>query len=232
VLDPCDDSITSLRARYRTGEVSVREVTARHLDRIEAFDGALDAVVTLNPHALREAAELDASRSGPGPLHGVPVVVKDNIGTAGIATAFGSAVFGDHVPDADATLVTALRRADAIILGKTATPDFAASWHGHSSRSGRTRNLYAVARDPGGSSSGSAAAVAALRRRRCRHGQRRIDPGPRVLLRRRGHPAHRRRGQPPRDPRPGAGSGHARTAGPLRHRRGRPARRHDRLGPA
>ncbi len=159
--DPCDDSITSLRTRYRVGEVSVHEVTARHLDRIDALDGALNSVVTLNPHALREAAELDTSRSEPGPLHGVPVVVKDNIGTAGLATAFGSAAFGDHVPDTDATLVTALRRAGAIILGKTAMPDFATSWHGHSSRSGRTRNPHDVARDPGGSSSGSAAAVAA-----------------------------------------------------------------------
>lgn len=161
MLDPCDDSITTLRARYRTGEVSVHDVIARHLDRIEAFDGALNSIVTLNPHALREAAGLDASRSERGPLYGVPVVVKDNIGTAGIATAFGSVAFAEHVPDADATLVTALRRAGAIILGKTAMPDFAVSWHGHSSRSGHTRNPYDDSRDPGGSSSGSAAAVAA-----------------------------------------------------------------------
>ena len=139
----------------------MREVTAGHLDRIEAFDGSLNSIVTLNPNALSEAAELDASRSESGPLHGVPVVVKDNIRTAGIATAFGSAAFGDHVPDTDATLVTALRRAGAVIIGKTTMPDFAVSWHGHSSRSGHTRNPYDDSRDTGGSSSGSAAAVAA-----------------------------------------------------------------------
>ncbi|MFJ5991401.1 amidase [Lentzea sp. NPDC092896] len=161
MLDPCEDSITGLRARYRSGEVSVHEVVARHLDRIEALDGTLNAVVTLNPHALSEAAALDASRSEVGPLHGIPVVVKDNIATAGIATAVGSVALCKHVPDTDATVVTVLRRSGAIILGKTAMPDFAVSWHGHSSRSGYTRNPYDVSRDPGGSSSGTAAAVAA-----------------------------------------------------------------------
>jgi amidase len=89
------------------------------------------------------------------------VVVKDVFETAGVATAFGSTAFHGYVPTVDATVVTRLKRAGAIVLGKTAMPDFAASWHGHSSRSGITRNPYDLSRDPGGSSGGTAVAVAA-----------------------------------------------------------------------
>ncbi|MCE0765024.1 amidase [Pseudonocardia kujensis] len=132
---------------------------------METFDAVVNSIVTINPHAADDAARLDDHhrRTGTlrGPLHGLPVVIKDNIDVAGLATAFGSVAFAEHLATRDAVLVTRLKDAGAVVLGKTTMPDFAASWHGHSSRSGITRNPYDTARDPGGSSSGSAAAVAA-----------------------------------------------------------------------
>jgi amidase len=154
------EQTAELQSRYQGGGVSVSEVTAAHLGRIEAIDPRINSVVTVNPDAMREAARLDAAPDR-GPLFGIPVLVKDNVDTAGIATAFGSAALSTHVPAADAHLVTRLRDAGAVVLGKTTMPDFAMSWHGRSTRSGVTRNPYDLSRDAGGSSSGSAAAVAA-----------------------------------------------------------------------
>ncbi|WP_344597693.1 amidase [Streptomyces violaceusniger] len=153
--------IAGLQALYRSGEVTVSEIVAAHLKRIEALDPQLNSVVTLNRAAMDDAARIDAGTTPRGTLFGVPVVLKDNIDTAGIATASGSAALAAHVPAADAHLVVRLREAGAVILAKTALPDFAMSWHGHSSRSGVTRNPYDLSRDPGGSSSGTGAAVAA-----------------------------------------------------------------------
>ncbi len=161
MAEPHEYTVAELHRLYRTGEVTVRQITAAHLDRIEALNPHLNAVVTVNPAAMDDATLLDAAMTPRRPLHGVPVLLKDNIETAGLATAFGSAALRDHVPRADAHLVTRLRQAGAVILGKTTMPDFAMSWHGHSSRSGLTRNPYNLTRDPGGSSSGTAAAVAA-----------------------------------------------------------------------
>ena len=163
--DCCNDTIAELRPLYRRGDVTANDVVARHLARIETFDANLNSIVTINPHAAEDATWLDdyRLRTGElrGPLHGIPVVVKDNIDVAGIPTAFGSTAFAEHVPTNDAVLVDRLTQAGAVVLGKTTMPDFAVSWHGHSSRSGITRNPYDTSRDPGGSSSGSAAAVAA-----------------------------------------------------------------------
>lgn len=159
------DTIAALQSSYRAGDVTAGEVIARHLGRIETHDTTVNSIVTINPRAADDAARLDEHRERTGklrgPLHGIPVVIKDNIDVAGLATAFGSAAFAEHVATSDAGLVTRLKEAGAVVLGKTAMPDFAVSWHGHSSRSGITRNPYDTARDPGGSSSGSAAAVAA-----------------------------------------------------------------------
>lgn len=96
-----------------------------------------------------------------GPLFGVPMIIKDQIETAGIATAYGSKIAKTHVPKEDATLVRKLKEAGAVILGKSNMPDWAASWFSTSSLSGETKNPYDLSRDPGGSSSGSGAAVAA-----------------------------------------------------------------------
>ena len=95
-----------------------------------------------------------------GPLFGIPIVVKDQIETAGITTSFGSTACRDFVPEKDATLIRKLEDAGAVILAKSTMPDWAASWFSTSSLSGTTKNPYDLNRDPGGSSSGSGAAVA------------------------------------------------------------------------
>jgi amidase len=122
-------------------------------------------VVTVNPRARAEAAVLDESFAATGrlsgPLHGVPVLVKDQAETAGLRTTFGSILFEAYVPASDATLVTKLRDAGAVILAKTAMCDFAAGWFSSSSLTGHTKNPYAPERESGGSSAGTAAGVAA-----------------------------------------------------------------------
>ena len=96
-----------------------------------------------------------------GPLHGIPVVIKDCLETADMPTSFGSEIFADYWAGKDATVVSKLRAAGAIILAKTTLPDWATSWFSYSSRTGETKNPYDLTRDPGGSSSGTGAAVAA-----------------------------------------------------------------------
>ena len=125
----------------------------------------LQAVVTVNPRAHDEAAAHDRSFAATGrlsgPLHGVPVLVKDQAETAGLRTTFGSILFDAYVPSTDATLVTKLKDAGAVILAKTAMCDFAAGWFSSSSLTGHTKNPYDPARESGGSSAGTAAGVAA-----------------------------------------------------------------------
>lgn len=161
-------SIAEIQAALFTGRVTARGLVEAYQDRIAAYDQAgpeLNAVVTLNPGALDRADELDAayaaSRRPVGPLHGIPMVVKDCLETADMPTSFGSEAFADYRPMADATVIANLRAAGAIILAKTTLPDWATSWFAYSSRSGLTRNPYALDRDPGGSSGGTGAAVAA-----------------------------------------------------------------------
>lgn len=139
-----------------------------YLDRIEALDRngpKLNSVVEISPRALTDADELDAQfqKSGKlsGPLHGVTVLVKDQIEVGGMPTSYGSEVAATFVPENDSTAVAKLRAAGAVVLGTTTMPDFATSWFSTSSRSGVTKNPYDLTRDPGGSSSGSAAAIAA-----------------------------------------------------------------------
>ena len=153
-----------LASRY-----TVAELTQAFLDRIARYEGHYNAFISMNPEALRVAAELDAelAEAGPrGPLHGVPVVIKDNLDYGGLVTTAGfdgfSAATGgvDMVPGDDAVAVERLREAGAVILGKTNMPDFAG--HGTRTRSsvaGETLNPYAVDRVPGGSSGGTATAV-------------------------------------------------------------------------
>lgn len=167
-----DDALTELtidelHARMRDGSLTSEALTAWYLDRIAAHDAAgvaLNSVVTVNPQALAEAAARDAELAAGGevgPLHGVPVLVKDAAETAGLRTTFGNTAFTDHVPEADATIVTRLREAGAVILAKTAMCDFGAGWFSSSSVSGHTRNAYDHTRDSGGSSAGTGTAVAA-----------------------------------------------------------------------
>jgi len=166
-FDPTEATVREVHDAMRAGDCTSQALVERYLDRIEAYDRdgpGINGVVTVNPEARERAAALDEqlADSGPvGPLHGVPVLVKDQAETAGLRTTFGSAVFADYVPEADATVVRKLRDAGAVVLAKTSLCDWAASWFGYSSASGRTRNPYALDRDPGGSSAGTAAGVAA-----------------------------------------------------------------------
>ncbi len=166
-LDVTELTIPEVHRRYGDDELTCRELVERYIKRIEAYDRdgpKLNAIITINPHATKRAAELDEAfaDAGPtGPLHGIPVVVKDQVETADIITTFGSEAFAEYRPAEDATLIRHLRDAGAVVLAKTNLPDWATSWFGYSSVIGRTKNPYALDRDPGGSSSGTGAAVAA-----------------------------------------------------------------------
>ena len=163
--------IPSLQARIATGELDSIALTRAYLKRIAEIDRRgpqLRAVIELNPQALTEAAARDAERRAGrlrGPLHGIPVLLKDNINARPMATTAGSLALKDFRPG-DAFLVTRLRAAGAVILGKTNLSEWAnyrgeASISGWSARGGQTRNPYRLTHSPCGSSSGSAVAVAA-----------------------------------------------------------------------
>jgi amidase len=163
-----ETTIADIHHAFRHRSLTCRQLVQCYIDRIEAYDRkgpALNSIVNVNQNALAEADRLDdvLSRSGTfvGPLHGIPVVVKDQAETAGIVTTFGSIALDGYVPQHDATAIAKLKEAGAIILAKSTMPDFATSWFGFSSKSGETKNPYALDRDPGGSSSGTGAAVAA-----------------------------------------------------------------------
>jgi amidase len=161
-------AIGDVHAAYRAGSLSCRRLVEAYVARIEAFDKSgpnINSVITVAPTALEEADRLDTefARTGElsGPLHGIPIAVKDQLETKGIMTTFGSIAAKGYVPEEDATAVAQVRRAGAIVLTKTAMPDFATSWFGYCSMVGETKNPYALDRDPGGSSGGTGASVAA-----------------------------------------------------------------------
>jgi Asp-tRNA(Asn)/Glu-tRNA(Gln) amidotransferase A subunit family amidase len=127
-------TIGQVHEALRNGEFSARELTEAYLGAMEAQDGqgpALNAVVSRDEGALERADELDEALRGTGELsgslHGIPVLVKDCIETQDVPTSFGSEVFADYRPKADATVVRNLRESGAIILAKTTLPDFATS---------------------------------------------------------------------------------------------------------
>src|SRR5918995_1210616 len=158
-------SLTDLGRAYRERTLSPVEVVETLLTRIDAGDKVLNAFITVTgEQALEEAEkaerEILAGRDR-GPLHGIPVGLKDLIYTEGVSTTMGSAFFEDFVPDYSATVATRLQEAGAILLGKTNTHEFAYGPTGDRSYFGPTRNPHDLSRISGGSSSGSAAAVAA-----------------------------------------------------------------------
>jgi amidase len=166
-------TLTDIAAAFADGRLTSRRLTQIYLDRIDALDRrgpGLRAVLETNPHALEAAAELDGERRTGGPrgaLHGVPILIKDNVETQDrmMTTAGSLALEGWYAPK-DAPLVARLRAAGAVILGKTNLSEWANFRSSHSSsgwsgRGGQTRNPYALNRTPSGSSSGSAVAVAA-----------------------------------------------------------------------
>lgn len=146
-----------------------QELVSWCLDQIERIDPLVNTVCTPNPYAKREAAERNPEAAGQGtcgPLHGRPVLIKDNIDTGDLLTTAGSLALSDAPPPRDAALVRRLRDAGLVVLGKANLTEWAnirssASTSGWSAYGGLTRNPYALNRSPGGSSSGSAAAVAA-----------------------------------------------------------------------
>lgn len=163
-----ETSIAKIHAAYRDGKLTAEALVETYLSRIDAFDRGgpkLNSIITVNEQAITQAKQLDTAflSSGDfvGTLHGIPIVVKDQAETAGVMTTFGSIAMDGYIPETDATAIAQLRKAGAIILGKTTLPDFATSWFSFSSKSGTTKNPYDLARDPGGSSSGTGAAVAA-----------------------------------------------------------------------
>jgi Asp-tRNA(Asn)/Glu-tRNA(Gln) amidotransferase A subunit family amidase len=161
-----ETTIDDIHAAYKSGQLTCRQLVQTYLDRIEAFDKQgpnINAIITLNSEALKEADRLDAAykKSGPiGPLHGIPVVIKDQADVKGMPTTLGSVLFKNYFPDRDSFVAEKLRNAGAIILAKATLGELGGG-DTHGSLFGSTRNPYDTERTVGGSSGGSAAAVSA-----------------------------------------------------------------------
>jgi amidase len=152
---------TELAAGLRAREFSAREVMQSHLERIEAVNPRVNAIVTLLEPELALAMADEADAAAPrGVLHGLPMAVKDLEDTAGMRTTYGSPLFAAHVPSSDSLVVERLRAAGALVIGKTNTPEFGAGSQTFNAVFGATRNPWDLSRTPGGSSGGAAAAVA------------------------------------------------------------------------
>ena len=164
-LDVTAATIEELNEAFDSGTLTSERLIELYLARIEAYDEAgpkLNAIITLNPKALETARALDAERAADGPrsrLHGIPVVLKDNIDTADLPTTAGSVLLKGSIPPDDAFIVQQLREAGAIILAKLNMSEFA-SGGALSSLGGPTRNPHDPARSPAGSSGGTGAAIA------------------------------------------------------------------------
>jgi Asp-tRNA(Asn)/Glu-tRNA(Gln) amidotransferase A subunit family amidase len=161
-----ETTIDDIQRAYTAGDLSARELTQWYLNRIEAYDSngpRINAIITIAPDALKEADRLDAAlqASGPvGPLHGVPVVLKDQMDAAGTPTTLGSVLFKDYYPTRDSFVAERLRKAGAIILAKATLGELGGG-DTHGTLFGSTRNPYDLERTPGGSSGGPGAAVSA-----------------------------------------------------------------------
>jgi len=165
-------SAADARDRMAAGTLTAEALTRAYLQRIADVDDAgprLASVIELNPRAEDDARALDAERKAGkvrGPLHGIPILIKDNVDVAGMVNSAGSLALADHKPKTDAFMVARLREAGAVILGKTNLSEWAnfrstRSTSGWSSRGGQTRNPYVLDRNPCGSSSGTGTAIAA-----------------------------------------------------------------------
>ena len=164
--DILEATIDDIQQAYKSGQLTCRGLVQFYLDRIAAYDKrgpALNSIITLNGEALDQAAELDRvyNATGPvGPLHGIPVIVKDQADVKGLPTTIGSVLFKDYYPDRDSFVVEKLKQAGALILAKSTLGEMAGG-DTHGSLFGSTRNPYDLDRTVGGSSGGSAAAVTA-----------------------------------------------------------------------
>jgi aspartyl-tRNA(Asn)/glutamyl-tRNA(Gln) amidotransferase subunit A len=161
----CYWTITELAAKIQAKEISPVEIIQAQLDRIERLDSTLNAYLTvLSESAMREArtAEEEITRGHyRGPLHGVPIAVKDLFETQGVKTTAGSIILKDYIPAHDATVLARLRQQGAVVLGKLNLHEFAYGGTGVNPHYGTSKNPWALDRIPGGSSSGSGVAVAA-----------------------------------------------------------------------
>jgi amidase len=165
-FDLLETTIEDVHSAYKAGQLTARQLVQMYLDRIEAYDKqgpALNAIITINSKALEEADRLDAAfkQSGfVGPLHGIPIVMKDQGDVKGMPTTLGSLLFKDYYPDHDCFVVEKLKAAGAIILAKTTLGELGGG-DTHGSLFGSTKNPYDLERTVGGSSGGSGASVSA-----------------------------------------------------------------------
>ena len=165
-FDVLETTIADVHTAYRSGQLTCRQLVQSYLDRIENYDRqgpAINAIITINPAALEEAERLDAAfKAGGfvGPLHGVPIIMKDQGDAVGMPTTLGSVLFKDYYPDRDAFVVDKLKKAGAIILAKATLGELGGG-DTHGSLFGSTKNPYDPARTAGGSSGGSGASVSA-----------------------------------------------------------------------
>ena len=196
-----------VRDMVASKEISPRELVDLFLDRIQSLDPKLNSYLTVTADLAREtAAEAEAAVARGddlGPLHGVPISIKDLEFSKGIRSTMGCYVFRDHVPDEDSVAVERVRQAGAIILGKTNTPEFGQSGTTENLLGDACRNPWNTERTSGGSSGGAGAALIAgplLPGHRLR--RRRLHPHPRQLLWRLRHQAHPAAGAPLRQRRP------------------------------
>jgi Asp-tRNA(Asn)/Glu-tRNA(Gln) amidotransferase A subunit family amidase len=165
-FDVMETTVAKIHRAYAAGTLTARQLVQLYLERIEAYDQKgprINSIITLNEAALEEADRLDRAyrTSGlVGPLHGIPVMLKDQIDAKGMPTTLGSVLFRNYYPDQDAFVTKKLRDAGAIILAKVTLGEMAAG-DTHGSLYGSTRNPYALDRTVGGSSGGPAASIAA-----------------------------------------------------------------------
>lgn len=166
IFDVLETTIADIHAAYRSGSLTARQLVQIYLDRIDAYDQkgpAINSLISLNPKALDEADRLDSAFKASGfvgPLHGIPIMMKDQGDVKEMPTTLGSVLFKDYMPNRDAFIVTKLKDAGAIFLGKATLGELGGG-DTHGSLFGSTRNVYDLERTAGGSSGGSGASVSA-----------------------------------------------------------------------
>jgi Asp-tRNA(Asn)/Glu-tRNA(Gln) amidotransferase A subunit family amidase len=163
-VDIVEATVAEVHAAFEAGALTAAALVDRYLDRIEAYDDELNAILTLNDTARSRAERLDEQFTADGlvgPLHGIPVILKDNADTHDMPTTAGSTALAESVPEEDAFVVDRLRAAGGVILAKANLQEFAFGVDTISSLGGATRNAYDLGRRPAGSSGGTAAAIAA-----------------------------------------------------------------------
>lgn len=164
-IDLNELTIAEIHNAYQAGTYTAEDLTRAYLERISEYDSAINSITTVNPDAIAAAQQLDQEFQKTGklrPLHGIPMIVKDNFNTAGLPTTAGALALKDFIPEEDAPVIRKLREAGAIILAKSNMAEWAFSpMHSESSTNGTTRNPYNPDYVPAGSSGGTAAAIAA-----------------------------------------------------------------------